>query len=308
MSTKIYEGFMLEGIDSIADLNQWLEEARESFEQTRFSVVSGVLKRLATTVHVALHLSQNAKEFETALSMEDRPDSLVKEIVKEGRNIDRALKFYIIEAINKKDEERGLLGEILNYSMQLIFTKDGKVLGYPYGARRATAFDDWLKSRPGYKFYGYWNNVDPDEECSEEEWEQREKHWDEAVGYNPIGEYGLLFQPVIQWLDFMDVVKAFEEIEVYWGEHKKEFIAKHVKHRLVGQEMDRLMTEEIESDLKDAKFGKYMKLRDEVLGLLRDKDSELHANYQKELKEAMSSVPELTSEALHGKANPAWGE
>jgi hypothetical protein len=32
----------------------------------------------------------------------------------------------------------------------------------------------------GLKFYGYWNNVDPDD-CSEEEWNQREEDWSEAL-------------------------------------------------------------------------------------------------------------------------------
>lgn len=31
------------------------------------------------------------------------------------------------------------------------------------------------------KFYGYWDNVDMDEDCSLEEWEQRENDWTEVL-------------------------------------------------------------------------------------------------------------------------------
>jgi hypothetical protein len=31
-------------------------------------------------------------------------------------------------------------------------------------------------------FYGYWNNVDEDDTCSREEWEQRKEDWTEALG------------------------------------------------------------------------------------------------------------------------------
>ncbi len=33
----------------------------------------------------------------------------------------------------------------------------------------------------GLKFYGYWNNVDRDDTCSDEEWEQREEDWTEVL-------------------------------------------------------------------------------------------------------------------------------
>lgn len=35
-----------------------------------------------------------------------------------------------------------------------------------------------VENHPKTKFYGYWNNVDPDESCSDEEWVERENFWD----------------------------------------------------------------------------------------------------------------------------------
>lgn len=37
------------------------------------------------------------------------------------------------------------------------------------------------KAHPDVSYYGYWNNTDPDEEASDEEWEQRKRDWDEAL-------------------------------------------------------------------------------------------------------------------------------
>ena len=39
-----------------------------------------------------------------------------------------------------------------------------------------------IKEKLNLEFYGYWNNVDEDEACSKEEWEQRKEDWAEALG------------------------------------------------------------------------------------------------------------------------------
>jgi len=38
-----------------------------------------------------------------------------------------------------------------------------------------------IKKQKYWNFYGYWDNTDPYSECTEEEWNQREKDWDEAL-------------------------------------------------------------------------------------------------------------------------------
>jgi len=78
---------------------------------------------------------------------------------------------------------------IVDYSFEICFLpiKD-KILLIPFYERH---YDEILKTIPGIRYYGYWNNVDPDEECSEEEWAQREKDWDEALpGPGVPGENG----------------------------------------------------------------------------------------------------------------------
>lgn len=69
-------------------------------------------------------------------------------------------------------------------------------------------------------FYGYWNNVDPDENCTEEEWEQRKKDWDIALpGIGIPSENGMTIKisegfPSLMDIDQKDIIKnipSFEE-------------------------------------------------------------------------------------------------
>ena len=58
-------------------------------------------------------------------------------------------------------------------------------------------YTELFKNFPEVKFYGYWNNVDPDENCTEEEWQQRKEDWDD--GLNNFGvpkEEGFVFDPI----------------------------------------------------------------------------------------------------------------
>lgn len=45
-----------------------------------------------------------------------------------------------------------------------------------------------------FQYYGYWNNTDKDERCTEEEWATREAKWDELMpGCKPTKDYGFIF-------------------------------------------------------------------------------------------------------------------
>lgn len=43
-----------------------------------------------------------------------------------------------------------------------------------------------LSKSYGVEYFGYWNNVDQDEDCTEEQWKERESLWDEALKENSI--------------------------------------------------------------------------------------------------------------------------
>lgn len=48
----------------------------------------------------------------------------------------------------------------------------------PFGLRMFPDTERAFKNNPKVKFYGYWDNVDPDESCPEEEWNERKEFYD----------------------------------------------------------------------------------------------------------------------------------
>ena len=66
----------------------------------------------------------------------------------------------------------------------VLFPLPGKVLGMYFGAVTwQSFFTKWLEMSKASS-YGYWDNTDPDSECTAEEWEQRAKDWDEVFPHN----------------------------------------------------------------------------------------------------------------------------
>lgn len=62
-----------------------------------------------------------------------------------------------------------------------------------------------------FKYYGYWDNTDEDENCSEEEWSERGAIWEELVGYSAMKNYGFYFSIIDEGDVFHIVDKSFRE-------------------------------------------------------------------------------------------------
>lgn len=61
-----------------------------------------------------------------------------------------------------------------------VFFKDGYTLFIPFGGYQNFMFHikEIAIEEVGFREYGYWNNTDPLDDISEEEWNQREQDWD----------------------------------------------------------------------------------------------------------------------------------
>jgi len=81
------------------------------------------------------------------------------------------------------------------------------------------------KATEGIEYFGYWNNVDPDEDCSDEEWEERKRLWEIALGESGtpavegystevMGLYGLL---PAKSADILPLVEPRESRAVEWA-------------------------------------------------------------------------------------------
>lgn len=293
MSTKIYDGFIIDGISSIADLNAWLEKARETFEPVRKEYVMSIMSRIAASIHTAASIAESREEFVSMLSHEDDPEYLAKCLIDGHRSIFHTLREYTSRLM--RDKHDNFLKEQFSFSFQLLFTKDGKVLGFPFGARQANKISDWLTSLDGYRFYGYWDNVDPDESCSEEEWRQRKEDW-EVIGYGPMGEYGLRFEPCIGWVDFMDLANTAQQIEQYWSETSGSFVNRMARQRVIHRETEVRM-----KGVENAQPSDYMNVINNVREELLDCKSAIYKASKDEREEYESKVPEFTQVHFENK-------
>lgn len=68
----------------------------------------------------------------------------------------------------------------------------GKILGLVYC--ESDSMRHWIMTQPFLKDYSYWDNTDPDEDVSEEDWEAREQDWEDALGSKSPAECGLTIQ------------------------------------------------------------------------------------------------------------------
>lgn len=69
----------------------------------------------------------------------------------------------------------------------VLIPTNGFVLGIVY-----TAHNEWYKAwcnHPGIQEYSYWDNTDPLEEVSDEDWEKREEDW-KVLDYMPVAMQG----------------------------------------------------------------------------------------------------------------------
>lgn len=100
-------------------------------------------------------------------------------------------------AINSIDERRnhlkktGIRDPEVDFDFSIVlFIHETGIYGIPFCDNKdiLQSFLDMDLATP----FGYWDNVDPDEECSEEEWEVRKKVWSDLIpGYEPTCNYGL---------------------------------------------------------------------------------------------------------------------
>lgn len=65
--------------------------------------------------------------------------------------------------------------------LTLVPSGDSTLVLFYCEAFNESVVEAW-KATAGVEYFGYWNNTDRDEACSEEEWEARGAAWDEALG------------------------------------------------------------------------------------------------------------------------------
>ena len=114
---------------------------------------------------------------EIRLKLEERRNSVLKT---QSRNKAEysAWRYKIQKQIDESDRKGHQ--HLHDYSVEICFlpTEHSYLyLTFPAKSRSMDIIQDHFKS----EFFGYWNNVDPDEDCSEVSWQERKRLWDEAL-------------------------------------------------------------------------------------------------------------------------------
>lgn len=187
MSTKIYNGYRLPNF-TLRELNNWMKDARKVIQPLAQELYTELVVNIATNILDIKTLYPN--------SYKERIEKNYSEITKHSSALSVAER-YIREQMRqiqitqernpKYDFECTVYAIPIQDSILLLFYSE------------QAEFESVFSKLPMVEYYGYWNNTDPDEECTEEQWEKRKRDWEEALGGDGLGvpsECGMSFQLV----------------------------------------------------------------------------------------------------------------
>jgi len=166
MSTKIYNGYIIDGITNLSDLSRFIKKIHDLIIP-KFDEI-------------------NADEFYTSIIRTYDKLSCGQLLGDWTRAVYFVGSDIIYEMRKEFDREP-------YFNIAFIYLDD-KLLALYY-----CSFPEIKKlweSLDEVSPYWYWNNSDPDENCSEEEWAQRELDWDTALGYAAPCKVSFNYDPI----------------------------------------------------------------------------------------------------------------
>lgn len=190
MSTKIFNGFIINREVSTYELNEMMNIIRKEVNNTYLEIIYKDFIRF-TAKMLDNKYCMNKRKYNTFLNKELK--------VKENE--------IIYKVFTNKVKESILSEEIYNsdydYSCSMtIHPLKDKTLLLLFSQRNEynKLFREWDKEEKIYtknKFdfideYNYYNNTDRPNNISEKDWELREKDWNNAIGYNAPSERGMI--------------------------------------------------------------------------------------------------------------------
>lgn len=153
MSWKIYEGIKIEGIETFQDAQDFIESLRKPITEILRKRIAKQVKQMACLIY-DLHESFNIDQF---ADKDKERIPLLTATVK-----------LIIEDYEEETE----------YSIGML-SVDGTILALPFFLSNRECLE-FIIEHPQVSAFGYWDNIDPDENVSEKEWKLRKRLWTKA--------------------------------------------------------------------------------------------------------------------------------
>lgn len=213
MSTKIHSGFSLPNIKTLPQLQSWISDVREQGKAVQREIF---LQRLAIEITYILDtyfrnqfdLPTQTQKFDNHFHEEG--DSRGETYLVSSTPWSLACRHIRKQISVAEKSPYSYDGFHVGYEVCLFLIGD-KVLGMPFGEARE--YDAMLSAMDDYAYYGYWDNSDEDESCTEEEWNQRRDDWNIALpGIGIPNENGMTVQVVPQK---MDIALMYDRADFY---------------------------------------------------------------------------------------------
>lgn len=268
MSTKIYDGCQVE-ISSTFELKQFCLRLRDLINPIRSELYHKKLARMLTTNidrhQYDLPLSFLNKEKEKKEEFEDTHYWIVHD--------------YMDDAI-REIKIKQTRNPSFDYEFAVCFIPiSSKTLAIPYTEQKE--FRNIWYAQPEVIKYGYWNNVDPDEDCTDEEWNQREKDWDEALP-NSSGipaENGFSFEPFPYppYHELTETLKYITDDMKRASSLAKDLMWKDFVPSITEEEKRQIYStlQRFNKSIKGEKKDEFDRLEQEILGTLQPITKEL---------------------------------
>lgn len=176
MSTKIYSGYKMPMLNAY-ELTEFWEKVRSLLLGRREELVKARIAKDFIALFDELHINDKltpeayAKRFKHASFWHSRD----------------ILSLIVVEAAMKQKEVSRTMRRDPAYDFSFdvkVAPILDKILLNVFTDRKE--FMEIWKRLPEVEFYGYWDNVEPQEDVSPEEWDQRKEDWDKAYGKSEI--------------------------------------------------------------------------------------------------------------------------
>jgi hypothetical protein len=176
MSTKIYNGYKIDNM-SLFTFNQFVLDFTLKAKEVRGKLAAKFIANLIVDMvddvtyideesYIKRHI-KSAKDGTTTLA-DCKYHRLISEAIHTGED-----RYARIQRTHERDPA-------VDFDIELVVIPfQDKILALLFCENRE--FTEIFESMLEVHYYGYWNNTDPDENCSDEEWEQRRMDWDLAL-------------------------------------------------------------------------------------------------------------------------------
>ena len=202
MSTKIYNGYKLPNM-SLLELHDFCmklkKNIREELEKLYISKLSLLATNIIDNIKLGFFTTDSVKEYFNNYNSKNK-DTIIPSL---------AAEIYMHEC-RKRIKVSNQRDPFSDFSFDVtFFPTANNILAITFTDQKT--FREIWESQSNVEYYGYWNNTDPIDGISYEDWEKRGEEWDEVLGEDAVPALnGFTFDPIADNYPFFSTEKLVE--------------------------------------------------------------------------------------------------